>query len=71
MTQFFLGFRESDVQATFPGQRTGAEEMQSHGGFAGSGFPLEQKHMAARQATGKDVIQTYNADGGLCTDQLV
>jgi hypothetical protein len=47
------------------------QEVQGNGGFAGAGFAFQQKHVAARESAGEDVIQTFDTGGGFFTDQLV
>jgi hypothetical protein len=45
--------------------------MQGDRGFTSAWFTFEQKHMATGQSAGQDVIQTFDAGGGFCTEQLV
>lgn len=71
LTQLSFGFRKRDVQRALAGSSAGHQKMQGNGGFAGTGFTLQQKNVSAGQATGQDVIQTLDTGSGLCAEQLV
>ncbi|MCY1453812.1 hypothetical protein D9M71_708280 [compost metagenome] len=71
LTQFAFGFGQGDVQRALTGLGTGQQKVQGDRGFAGTGFTLKQKHMAAGQAAIEDVIKTIDPCGGFYADQLV
>ncbi|MNN78006.1 hypothetical protein D3C81_1945190 [compost metagenome] len=71
LAQFAFGFRQGDVQRAFAGFRTGQQELQRHGGLAGTRLAFEQKNMTAGQAAVEDIVQAFDTGGGLVSVQFV
>ena len=71
LAQFAFGFGQGDVQRALAGLGASQQELQSDGGFAGTGFTLQQKYMTTGQAPGEDVIETLDTGGSFGIDQLV